>query len=239
MKNWYFGTSGLVLPVPNKSHYPAKYQSGSRLHYYGSLFNSIEINSTFYRLPRPGTIIKWADEVPDHFRFTFKAPSAVTHQPELKFNRQELISFMDIIKGVGSKKGFVLLQVPAKMQANARRLARILAIIKKSEWSIAFESRNTTWYEKEVEKVLNDFGVVRVIHDWWSFKIPIASSDSRIYLRFHGPEKNYRGNYSDMFLKDCAIQIRKWLKERRTVYAYFNNTLGNVSGNLQTLIEEV
>lgn len=237
MKKWFYGTSGLVLPVPNKSHYPPDYQSGSRLHYYGSLYNSIEINSTFYKLPRPDTVIKWADEVPKHFTFSFKIPSTVSHEPGL--DKQTLLRFLDIVDGVGRKKGILLLQVPAKMQADVKKLKRILATVERTGWMVAFESRNETWYEQKIEKVLNDFNAVRVIHDWWSFKIPMESTSQMIYLRFHGPEKNYRGSYSNDFLRHCAIQIRKWLKEKRTVYAYFNNTLGDVRGNLQTLINEV
>lgn len=239
MRRWYFGTSGLVLPVPNKSHYPKDYQSGSRLHFYGSLYNSIEVNSTFYRLPRADTVVKWAAEVPRDFRFTFKIPSEVSHEPDLKFKRDVLLRFLDVVEGAEHKKGCLLLQVPAKMQANITRLKQILNILKKSNWPIAFESRNPSWYEPNVEKLLQNFDVTRVIHDWWNFKIPMEASSQKVYLRFHGPDRNYRGSYDEAFLKDCAVRIRKWAKEGKTVYAYFNNTLGNVSGDLRMLIDNV
>lgn len=238
MKNWYFGTSGLVLPVPNKSHYPDEFKDGSRLHYYASLFSSIEVNSTFYKLPRADTVIKWAAEVPSSFKFTFKVPSAVSHEPDLRFDKKILLQFLDIVEGAGAKRGCLLLQVPAKMQANTLRLKQILTLISKYNWPVAFESRNTSWFQPPVQKLLQKFEVTTVIHDWHSFKIPMETSSQTVYLRFHGPEKNYRGSYNADHLHNTAQQIRKWLKEK-TVYTYFNNTLGNVSGNLNTLIDEV
>ncbi len=76
--NFYSGISGLVLPVP-KAQYPPEFQDNSRLQYYASLFNSLEVNSIFYKLPRSSTIANWVESVPDNFRFTFKLSKTVTH----------------------------------------------------------------------------------------------------------------------------------------------------------------
>ncbi len=81
---FYSGTSGLVLPVP-KLLYPAEFQDKSRLTYYASLFNSIEINSSFYKIPQIPTVCKWAESVPDNFQFTFKLSKAITHAKGLEF----------------------------------------------------------------------------------------------------------------------------------------------------------
>ncbi len=81
----WIGTSGLVLPVPNKQAFPEAFRRGSRLAYYATLFNSIEVNSSFYRVPMPVTFSKWASEVPAGFRFTVKLWQGITHVGGLRF----------------------------------------------------------------------------------------------------------------------------------------------------------
>ncbi len=80
---FYSGTSGLVVPVP-QALYPPEFKGKSRLNYYASLFNSIEINSTFYKMPKISTVSNWAESVPDEFRFTFKLSKAITHAKGLE-----------------------------------------------------------------------------------------------------------------------------------------------------------
>ena len=97
MHNWFFGTSGLVLPVPNKSFYPDDYKAGSRLHYYASLFTSIEINSTFYQLPRVPTVANWIADVPPDFQFTLKVPKLVSHAKDWQYDKQALKDFLQLV----------------------------------------------------------------------------------------------------------------------------------------------
>lgn len=241
---WYAGTSGLVLPVPNKKSYPEEYREGTRLHYYASLFNTIEINSSFYRLPMRATVLKWANEVPDEFRFTFKFPSAVSHAPELQFDKEMLNRFMDTVQGLDEKKGCLLLQFPRKLTAAvASQLIKILEKIQfydpDKEWTLAIEFRDISWYDPHIDELLKPFDAVRVIHDWHAFPTPFEGSSKAVYLRFHGPEKGYRGDYSIQVLKEYGLRIRQWLIEGKEVYAYFNNTLGAVIQNLVTLNNEV
>ena len=80
LNNFYAGTSNIVLPVPNKSFFPPKYRDKTRLNYYASLFNSVEINSSFYKVPLPRTVEKWTTEVPPNFRFSFKLSKAITRR---------------------------------------------------------------------------------------------------------------------------------------------------------------
>ncbi|MEJ7692980.1 DUF72 domain-containing protein [Daejeonella sp.] len=93
-KNFYSGTSGMALPVPNKAAYPPEFQERSRLGYYAHLFNSIEINSSFYKIPMARTVAKWAAEVPDDFRFTYKLWRDITHVKEFLFKDEDVHRFM-------------------------------------------------------------------------------------------------------------------------------------------------
>ena len=112
----FAGTSGLILPVKNKLFYPEEFKDKSRLCYYGSLMNSIEINSSFYKVPMASTVQKWADEVPEGFKFTFKLFKEITHSNELLFNEEQVGHFMSVIDRVGDKKGCLLVQFPPRIR---------------------------------------------------------------------------------------------------------------------------
>ncbi|RYF86630.1 MAG: DUF72 domain-containing protein, partial [Chitinophagaceae bacterium] len=108
---FYSGTSNIVLPI-KQSEYPPEYQGASRLTYYASLASSLEVNSSFYRIPKPATVEKWRESVPANFRFTFKVPKTVTHAKGLQFNQDELERFAETVEHAGEKKGCLLVQLP-------------------------------------------------------------------------------------------------------------------------------
>ena len=106
----------------------------------------------------------------------------------------------------------------------------------KEEWKVAVEFRNASWYNEEVYALLDGYNVSLVIHDVPASTTPIIDSKTGFrYLRFHGPGGRYRGSYTDEFLKGYADHIKAWIKKGKTVYVYFNNTMGDAVGNLQTL----
>jgi uncharacterized protein YecE (DUF72 family) len=239
-RNWLIGTSGIALPVPNKSAYPPEFKDRSRLAFYSSIFNSIEINSTFRKLPQVRTVERWMMEVPSFFKFTFKAPETVTHAPQLAFDANALKSFMEMVNVATSKKGCLLFQFPGQLDASYNgQLKKLLKATHRSTWKKVFEFRHPTWYTNDTDKLLHDFNTVRVIHDFNSSKLPALqyTDADTYYLRLHGPEKGYRGSYKQDFLQSQAEKIRSWLSNNKTVYAYFNNTLGHAAQNAMFLNE--
>lgn len=237
---FYSGTSGLVLPVP-QSLYPPEFQGKSRLTYYASLFNSIEINSSFYKIPKVSTVSKWAESVSDDFQFTFKLSKAITHGKGLDFNPEDVYQFMQTIAHIGNKKGCLLVQFPPGLKIEkCNQLQNLLLSIKAANpdntWKVALEFRNQSWYNEEVYDLLNQHQVSMVIHDLPASTTPITALTGGFrYLRFHGPGGRYRGSYSDDFLYQYAQYIKAWTSEGKTVYFYFNNTMGDAVKNLQTL----
>jgi uncharacterized protein YecE (DUF72 family) len=236
----YSGTSGLVLPIPKKS-FPHEFGDKSRLSYYASLFNSIEINSSFYKIPLAKTISRWATEVPENFRFTFKLWRGITHNKGLEYSNEDINKFMQVISNVGDKKGSLLIQFPPGLQNNYMyRLEDLLTSLHeadpRSEWPLAVEFRNRTWYNDEVYQLLEKFDAGLVLHDLPASNTPFMDiSASFVYLRFHGPQGGYRGSYSSDFLNEYAHYINEWTEEDKTVYVYFNNTAGDALNNLITL----
>lgn len=109
----YIGTSGLLLPVANKTFYPDDYKDKSRLAFYGSLFSSIEVNSSFYKIPLASTVCKWKNEVPEYFRFSFKLFKGITHAKNLIYDPLLVTKFLDVVAQAKEKSGCLLLQFPA------------------------------------------------------------------------------------------------------------------------------
>lgn len=245
ISRFYTGTSGLLLPVPNKEFYPEAFKDKSRLHYYGSLFNSIEVNSSFYKMPMASTVSKWAADVPEEFRFTFKLFREVTHAKELRFDHELVAGFMQRIAGAAEKSGCLLLQFPGSIRGNyIRELEHLLSLIQDAnankQWHVAVEFRHHSWYQENTMELLQQYHAGLVLHD----KLPKGGPEPDhhpefIYLRFHGPGGDYKGSYTDDFLHEYATYIAEWLLEGREVYCYFNNTMGNAIENLNTLRDAV
>ncbi len=237
---FYSGLSGLQLPVP-KYLFSELHKNSSRLTYYATFFNSIEVNSTFYKLPQPKTISKWATEVPKEFKFTYKLWKEITHVANLDFKHEDVKSFFHVISYAGNKKGCVLIQFPPSLgKANFRQLDALLRCIAqynyKGEWKIAVEFRNRSWYQPEVYNLLQSHQAAIVVQDIPKSVTPgINHASDFMYIRFHGPTGNYRDSYSEHFLAEYATYVHEWLQEGKVVFVYFNNTMGDAFKNLESL----
>lgn len=235
---FYSGTSNIVLPI-KQSDYPYEFQGASRLTYYASLFSSLEVNSSFYKIPRLATVEGWRESVPDHFRFTFKVPKTVTHAKGLQFSVKELELFIETVAKAGGKNGCLLPQLPPSVKSdNQEELEGILETLHSDAkgWHTAVEFRDNSWYNNTIYRMLQHFGAGMVEHDMPKAPTPkVTVAEDFRYLRFHGPEGSYRGSYDEGFLSDQAKRIATWLKQKKEVYAYFNNTAGDAFENLKTL----
>jgi uncharacterized protein YecE (DUF72 family) len=240
-ENYYSGTSGLLLPVPNKLHYPEDFQDKSRLCYYASMMNSIEINSSFYKIPQASTVSKWAADVPEDFKFTFKLFREITHNRDVAFDPELVCKFFEVISHVEFKKGCVLIQLPPSIRiGHFSQLRFLMSVIRNNDlanqWKIVFEFRHPSLYVDELEELLIEFGFGMVIHDKLPNGLSFRENHSTFtYLRFHGPGGDYRGSYNDQFLEEYASYIAEWLAEGKKVFVYFNNTMGDAIGNLNRL----
>ena len=240
VKNYHSGTSNIVLPVANKAAFPAEYKNKSRLAYYASLFNSLEVNSSFYKVPMGKTVARWATEVPAGFTFTFKLYKGITHNKGLLFNDKDVAHFIQVINQVGEKKGCLLIQFPAGTHCNTTQLKKLLGCVQKynhnNGWKVGVELRHTSWYVSKVYSLLQSFDAAMVVHDMPKSATPgIKQQAGFMFLRFHGPLGDYRGGYSNEVLYNYATRVRGWLQDGKAVYVYFNNTIGDALPNLVTL----
>ena len=237
--NFYSGTSGLVLPIP-KYLFPPPFENATRLAYYASLLNSIEINSSFYKIPQAITIAKWVASVPENFKFTFKLWKGITHNKSFAFSEADVAAFLNAVKPAVAKKGCLLIQLPPSSGSEyILGLVELLKCIRKHDsihWNISVEFRNKTWYNEKTYHILKNYNAALVIQDIPKSGTPMVNHEAEfMYLRFHGPTGNYRDSYSEDFLNEYSIYINDWLEQGKKVYVYFNNTAGDAWNNLQTL----
>jgi uncharacterized protein YecE (DUF72 family) len=239
-QNFYTGLSGIALPVP-KYKFPPEHRNSSRLSYYATFFNTIEINNSFYKIPLKGTLRRWAESVPENFIFTFKLLREITHVKGLQFTPSQVFEFIDAITAVGRKKGCLLIQLPPSLgHEHAHQLESLLRNIQTADpeglWKTAVEFRSKDWYNQDVFEMLEEFDATLVLHDMPASPAPMNQVHSDVvYLRFHGPTGNYRGSYTHAFLNEYTEYITEWLSEGKRVFAYLNNTAGDAFNNCVTL----
>lgn len=233
------GTSNVVLPGP-KSTFPEGFKAASRLAYFSSLFNTVELNSPFYKIPRAATFQKWSNEVPHNFEFTIKLWRGITHTTT--WQSSDIDFFMQAVNEVGNKKGCLLIQFPASIKVTYHnQVEKIFKRIirpgnKGQEWKIAVEFRDKSWYIKDIYQMIDHYHAAVVLHDMpASATQQLNENASFVYLRFHGKNGDYKGGYSPQELQQTARQIVNWQRAGKKVYAYFNNTIGNAFENALTL----
>jgi len=135
----------------------------------------------------------------------------------------------------------LLIQFPPSLgKENLDQLSKLLRCIKGEDtenvWNVAIEFRNKSWYHEHVYDLLDFYKTAIVIHDIPASTTPMINSKTGfVYIRFHGPTGNYRDSYSEDFLSEYAGYIKAWMEENKTVYVYFNNTMGEALNNLNTL----
>jgi len=235
------GTSNITLPG-TKDTFPEAFQTASRLTYYASLFNTLEINSSFYKVPMPATFDKWSNEVPDDFKFTVKLWREITHAKALACKLGDIDFFMKAANRLNDQqKGCLLIQFPASITINFigkvyKILNRVTKVNPQHHWKICTEFRHTSWYTNDVYNMLGNFNASLVLHDMpASMLSALHTKAGVVYLRFHGIKGDYKGTYYQVLLNEYAAAIKTWLQEGRDVYAYFNNTIGAAFENAQAL----
>jgi uncharacterized protein YecE (DUF72 family) len=240
------GTSNVTVPG-NKSSFPEAFREKSRLYYYSHIFNTVEVNSSFYKTPRLSTYEKWVEEVREGFQFSIKLSKTITHAKELDTDLAGINPFLTAASGLGRKKGCLLVQFPGKI--NLDDYGKVETILEKlskydpqQQWRKAVEFRHPSWYTGETYELLDEYSASMVLHDIPKARLmEFNGKASFVYIRFHGPKGDYRGSYSDDVLKASAEQVKEWVTKGKDVYAYFNNTAGSAFDNaiyLQTVFKK-
>ena len=223
MKNVRIGCSGWVYRDWRGVLYPEKLPQRRWLERYAEVFDTVEINNTFYRLPSRDAVAAWAATTPPGFMFTVKASRYLTHVKRLTDLGQGVDRFYERIEPLADagKMGPVLWQLPANFRRDDERLSDALESLPPGRH--CFEFRHESWFCDEVYEALrrNDVALVIGDHPERPFQ-PHELTASWTFVRFHYGRRGRRGNYSDRELDEWARRIARW-RRRVEVWAYFNN----------------
>ncbi len=226
------GTSGFYYEHWKGVFYPEDLPKSRFFEYYCRYFDTVELNSTFYHLPKAKTIEHWRSKSPDGFLFALKAYRAITHYKRLVDVEDELYRFLHLVKPLRPKLGPILFQLPPSLHKDLNVLESFLHLLPPS-YRFAVEFRHRSWYEEEIFDLLRKFGVALCIHDFGKKQTPLEVTSDFVYIRFHGPSGRYRGSYDDEVLREWAKKIVAF---ERDVFCYFNNDYeGNAVKNAFTL----
>ena len=223
----YIGTSGWVYSHWIGKFYPEDLPSKDRLKYFAKHFDTAEVNYSFYHLPRPTTFLKWYQETPKEFLFSVKASRFITHIKRLKDVKDPWEQFFENAKNLKEKLGPILFQFPPSFKANKENIQRLKDFLKLLSASgkprCAFEFRHKTWLDEKIYRLLEKYNTAWVISDSSHYpKAEVVTADF-VYIRMHGPAELFASKYSDKALENLAKKIKKWQKEKRDVFVYFNN----------------
>ena len=201
--NLYVGTSGFSYKEWKGTFYPKDLPEKQMLHFYGERFRTVEINNTFYRMPKPAVLESWAAEVPADFRFVLKASRRITHIQRLKDADESAAYLWSVAQSLKEQLGPILFQLPPNLKKNAERLETFLKVLP-AECRAAFEFRNQTWFDDEILGLLREHNAALCIAEAESdLEVPFEATADWGYLRYRLPD------YTDQELKALADQVRE------------------------------
>jgi uncharacterized protein YecE (DUF72 family) len=218
------GCSGWSYRAWRGTVYPEDLPARRWFEHYAGMFDTVELNATFYRLPEASTVETWAEQAPDGFTYAVKVGSYGTHRKHLRDPHGWLGRHLERIDRLGTHLGPNLLQLPPRWGRDVGRLDELLTVAPSTvRW--ALEVRDRSWLHDDVFDCLARHGAALCVHDLLEDH-PWERTADWSYLRFHGPdatERPYEGRYTGRRLWRAADRISAWLDDGCDVYAYFNN----------------
>jgi uncharacterized protein YecE (DUF72 family) len=232
------GTSGWHYDHWSGLFYPSALSKNKWFEYYSRHFDTVEINNTFYQLPKEQTFENWRKQAPKDFLFTVKANRYITHVKRLKEPEEPLERFFERANILQKHLGPVLYQLPPSFHKDLDRVKVFLLALPKERIAV-FEFRHESWFSQDTYEMLKKFNAAFCIHDLVGIATPRVITSDIIYVRFHGPTGKYAGNYSKSTLQNWAKWIKDNIKGKKAIYAYFNNDYNAYAvKNAKTLKEQ-
>jgi len=222
MARIFIGCSGFHNKDWKEKFYPAGLPQSRWFEYYCSKFNTLELNTTFYRFPRVETLQRWYDKSPENFVFSVKVPRLITHYKQLKDSERMLSDFYSSVRdGLQDKLGAVLFQLPSRITYSEDFLSRILEAVDEDFRNVV-EFRHASWWNSRVYSILGKEGIIFCGISHPDLPREIVRNRSTIYYRFHGLKKLYFSQYTKKDIDAFSDALEQ--ESVNTAYVYFNNT---------------
>lgn len=221
MSSYHIGCSGYYYPYWKHKFYPQGLQPKDWLRYYSSVFNTVELNGTFYRMPKLSDLQKYANVTPADFRFSVKISRFITHVSKLNGCRESIKEFQDLIlHGLEKKLMYFLFQMPPSFQYNEENLGRILDNVP-HEGRQVVEFRHLSWWNEDVKAAFQKAGITLCNVDFPGLDTYFIHTSPHFYLRLHGSPELFKSSYDPETL---ARFYKQFPEDARDYTVYFNNT---------------
>jgi uncharacterized protein YecE (DUF72 family) len=229
MAKSHIGTSGWNYKHWwNGEFYAKDLKPADWLAFYSKNFSTVEINTSFYRLPSEAAFQNWCTQVPPEFIFAVKASRFLTHIKRLKDPRGPLKLFFSRSKYLRDRMGPVLFQLPPRFKFDSERvhifLEALRPYVRGRKIRCAIEVRDPTWLVPPVFDELRRYGIALCLADWRDMPVTGPVTADFVYVRRHYG-KAAGGSYSKKELDEDITKIRNWMKRGLDVYVYFNNDM--------------
>jgi uncharacterized protein YecE (DUF72 family) len=231
----HIGTSGWHYNHWQGPFYPEDLAKSDFLRYYRQKFQTVEINNSFYQLPKEKTLIDWRETVSGDFLFAVKASRYITHLKKLTDTQEPVQRLLARIKLLAEKLGPVLFQLPPNFRFNAARLETFLQALPR-DCRYALEFRDPSWLNPKTCRLLSDHQAAFCIYEFAGRCSPQEVTTDFVYIRLHGPGGACQGSYDLARLSEWARAISAWALQGKEVFCYFNNDqAGYAAQNALTL----
>ena len=213
--NLYVGTSGYSYKEWKGAFYPEDLPDKQMLRFYGEHFRAVEINNTFYRMPKPAVLEAWAAEVPADFKFVLKASQRITHHQRLKDTGDSMSYLLKVAGTLKERLGPLLFQLPPHLKKDVPRLREFLELLPPDRRA-SFEFRHQSWFDSEVFDLLRARQAVLCIAEAENdLEVPFLSTAGWGYLRLRRPD------YGDAELKTWVERVRQ--QDWREAFVFFKH----------------
>lgn len=232
---WHIGCSGFFYKHWKGTFYPENLPKTKWFDYYCQHFNTLELNSSFYRFPSLSALNNWHSKSPAEFKFTVKVNKSITHYRQFNNAIEPLNDFYRLVReGLKEKLGCVLFQMPPKFSYSEERLEKIFKNLDSSFLNVV-EFRHESWWREDIFKELSSKNISFCGMNHPSLPKDIIANTSTLYYRFHGDEALYASNYEDKELEQIAEEIKN-MNIVEEAYIFFNNDIHTYAAyNSQTL----
>jgi uncharacterized protein YecE (DUF72 family) len=211
----YVGASGYFYKEWKGTFYPKDLPAHKMLRFYGERFRTVEINSTFYGLPKASVLEGWADAVPADFKFVLKAPKQITHLQGLKDAGDLMAHLLEVAGALTERLGPLLFQLPPTLKKDVPRLRAFLALLS-SQQRAAFEFRHPSWFDDEVFGLLSNHRAALCIADAeGDLEVPFVATTDWGYLHLRRPD------YGDGELKAWVKRVQE--QDWRDAFVFFKH----------------
>ena len=221
---WNIGCSGFLYRDWKNIFYPPGVPQRSWLNYYSTQFDTLEINSSFYKFPEEKNLRKFYEQTAVNFQFALKAPRLITHFKKMKDCEAQFTDLYNAsINGLKEKLGPILFQFPPSFNYTLENLEAILKNLN-PEFMNVVEFRNVSWFTDDVKKLLSKAGIIMsgLSHPILKENQAIIKTTPTIYYRFHGIEKLFYSAYAEVALENFYTEAMRANAEE--IFVYFNNT---------------